>query len=326
MIFISYSSHDEAFANRLHADLRAKNFDCWFAPHDLRIGDRFQERIEESILRSDKVMIVLSEASVRSRWVEREVIAVREREERENRIVLFPIRTDDAVMSATQPWAADIRRFRHIGDFRAWGDDSSYKKAFHRLVRDLTAGDGALFASWVEVSFWHGLTALSVGLVEHMDMEDLRPHLENWNHGAVEVGVLDLLSSVFVLDDKPLHVDFDPDCSWVSGTTGFDEFFAEFKYGLDRVIKCLPQRDKRIRHLIAKIYPNCIWVHFAGEKWNRPPISEITIDWPRLCAAMRKIASEFGLHCKRTEGRPIYQWREEVDVSEPLILITLRDL
>ena len=38
------------------------------------------------------------------------------REERENRTVLFPIRIDEAVMTAPQPWAADIRRTRHIGD------------------------------------------------------------------------------------------------------------------------------------------------------------------------------------------------------------------
>jgi hypothetical protein len=67
--FISYSSHDQAFAERLHADLRAKNLRCWFAPEDLKIGDRFPDRIEESIRLFDKVMIVLSEASVQSRWV-----------------------------------------------------------------------------------------------------------------------------------------------------------------------------------------------------------------------------------------------------------------
>jgi hypothetical protein len=36
-------------------------------------------------------MIVLSHASMKSRWVEREVNAAREREDRENRTVLFPI-------------------------------------------------------------------------------------------------------------------------------------------------------------------------------------------------------------------------------------------
>jgi len=137
--FISYSSYDQAFAERLHADLVAKGLRCWFAPEDLKIGDRFQERIEESIRLFDKVMIVLSEASVQSAWVEREVNAAWEREKREKRTVLFPIRIDDTVMHAKQPWAADIRRSRHIGDFRAWETHSSYLKALDRLLRDLKA-------------------------------------------------------------------------------------------------------------------------------------------------------------------------------------------
>jgi hypothetical protein len=67
------------------------------------------------------------------------VNAALEREDRENRMVLFPIRIDDAVMKAPQAWAADIRRVRHIGDFRAWEVHSSYQKAFERLLRDLKA-------------------------------------------------------------------------------------------------------------------------------------------------------------------------------------------
>jgi Pentapeptide repeats (8 copies)/TIR domain len=36
--FISYSSKDDAFAERLHADLQNKGVRCWFAPHDMPIG------------------------------------------------------------------------------------------------------------------------------------------------------------------------------------------------------------------------------------------------------------------------------------------------
>ena len=139
--FISYSNHDQAFAERLYGNLRKNNLRCWFAPEDLKVGDRFQERVEESIRLFDKVMIVLSEASVQSRCVEREVNVAREREDRENRTVLFPIRIDDAVMNAPQPWAADIRRSRHIGDFRRWKEHDRYQTAFERLLRNLKATD-----------------------------------------------------------------------------------------------------------------------------------------------------------------------------------------
>jgi len=137
--FISHSSHDQALAERVHADLCAKNLRCWYAPEDLNIGDRFQESIEESIRVFDKIMVILSETSLQSHWVEREVNAACEREERENRTVLFPIRIDDAVMNARQPWAAHIRRSRHIGDYRAWKEHDRYLASFERLLRDLRA-------------------------------------------------------------------------------------------------------------------------------------------------------------------------------------------
>jgi hypothetical protein len=44
-------------------------------------------------------------------------------------------------MDAPQPWAADIRRSRHIGDFTGWQTHSAYQKAFERLLRDLRADE-----------------------------------------------------------------------------------------------------------------------------------------------------------------------------------------
>jgi len=136
--FISYSTKDQKFAARLHADLQNKGVRCWFAPHDLKIGDRFQEEIEQSIRLYEKLLIILSENSVNSDWVEREVQAAMEKERRSpGDTMLFPIRLDDAVMQSNRAWAADIRRTRHIGNFREWKDHHSLKSAFERLLRDL---------------------------------------------------------------------------------------------------------------------------------------------------------------------------------------------
>jgi hypothetical protein len=137
--FISYSSKDDDFAQRLHADLQPKGVRCWFAPKDLKIGDKFRARFEESIRIYDKAMVILSVNSIRSPWVEEEVEAALEKERKQNKLVLFPIRLDDAVMETDQAWAASLRRARHIGDFRAWKDHDQYQKSFERLLRDLKA-------------------------------------------------------------------------------------------------------------------------------------------------------------------------------------------
>ncbi len=68
--FISYSSQDDDFARRLHADLQQSKVRCWFAPEDLKIGDKFRPRIDESIRVYDKLMVILTEHSIASPWVE----------------------------------------------------------------------------------------------------------------------------------------------------------------------------------------------------------------------------------------------------------------
>src|SRR5436189_5614353 len=78
--FISYSSKDEAFAKRLYADLQSNNVRCWFAPHDLKIGDRYRDRIDESIRLYDKLLLILSKHAVTSSWVEQEVETALEKE------------------------------------------------------------------------------------------------------------------------------------------------------------------------------------------------------------------------------------------------------
>lgn len=139
--FISYSGHDQEFVGRLHTDLQAKGVRVWFAPHDLPIGARFRSYIDESIRAHDKLLLVLSETSVNSQWVEQEVETALARErEPEGGAVLFPIRIDEAVMGSKAGWPALIRHSRNIGDFRGWKDHDSYRKAFERLLRDLKAG------------------------------------------------------------------------------------------------------------------------------------------------------------------------------------------
>lgn len=137
--FISYSRKDQDFAERLYADLQNKGVRCWFAPEDLKIGDKIRDRIDESIRLREKLLLILSVHSIASEWVEHEVESALEEERLRGRTILFPVRIDDAVMESSKAWAALIRRTRHIGDFTRWKEHDSYRKAFKRLLRDLKA-------------------------------------------------------------------------------------------------------------------------------------------------------------------------------------------
>jgi hypothetical protein len=135
--FISYSAKDDEFAKRIHADLQNSGVRCWFAPHDLRIGDKIRDAIDAAIRLRDKLLLILSEYSIKSDWVENEVEQALEEERKRGQTVLFPLYIDEAWKDTNKTWAATIRRQRHIGDFRGWKDHDAYQQSFARVLRDL---------------------------------------------------------------------------------------------------------------------------------------------------------------------------------------------
>jgi hypothetical protein len=147
--FISYSAKDEAFARRLHERMRAEHLRVWFAPEDIQGGKKIHEQLEGAIQLYDKLLLVLSEHSIESSWVETEIYNARQTELRQQRRKLFPIRLTD--MDTLKAWrcfdadtgkdlAREVREY-HIPDFSNWKDHDAFELAFARLLRDLRASE-----------------------------------------------------------------------------------------------------------------------------------------------------------------------------------------
>jgi uncharacterized protein YjbI with pentapeptide repeats len=147
--FISYSTKDQDFADRLYADLQSKGVRCWFAAHDVHGGKKLHEQIDEAIRLHDKLLLILSPHSMESEWVKTEIAKARKRELRDQRRVLFPIRL--APFETLRDWecfdadtgkdsAHEIREY-FIPDFSNWRDYDSYQEAFQRLIGNLKASD-----------------------------------------------------------------------------------------------------------------------------------------------------------------------------------------
>lgn len=135
--FISYSSKDEEFARRLYLDLQENGVRCWFAPEDMKIGARIRNSLDDSIRLHDKLLLILSETSVASQWIEQEVETALEKEREQGYDVLFPVMLDNTVLSMRSGWPALIKKTRHIGDFCHWDNPDKYRKVFNRLLTDL---------------------------------------------------------------------------------------------------------------------------------------------------------------------------------------------
>ncbi len=135
--FISYSSEDQEFAEYLYSRLQEHDVRCWFAPEDLKIGDRILDSLDEAIRLRDKLLLILSQSSIESGWVEDEVTRAFAEERERNRSVVFPITIDHAVLDTDRAWAVKLRDSRNIGNFRGWRDPSALETGITRLLRDL---------------------------------------------------------------------------------------------------------------------------------------------------------------------------------------------
>ncbi len=135
--FVSYSAKDQPFVDQLYEDLRHVGVPCWLDTKDLRTGARIAAQIDRAIQSQDRVMLVLSESSVRSWWVGYEINHAIALERARGGTRLFPIRLDDAVFAWEASPEADLIRSRHIADFSDWRNPKSYQHSFRRVVRDL---------------------------------------------------------------------------------------------------------------------------------------------------------------------------------------------
>ncbi len=145
--FISYATADQLFADRLYNDLQQNGVRCWFAHRDIRAGQKIHQQIEEAIRTSDRLLLIISESSMKREWVNTEIIHAREHEARQNRQILFPITLVPfdriAAWSVPDPFtgkdaAREIREY-FILDFSNWHDDDAYKISLKRLLEGLRA-------------------------------------------------------------------------------------------------------------------------------------------------------------------------------------------
>lgn len=72
-VFISYSRQDVNTAEEVCAHMEARGITCWIAPRDVDPGAEFDQAILDAIDESHAVVLVLSESSNSSRFVQSEI-------------------------------------------------------------------------------------------------------------------------------------------------------------------------------------------------------------------------------------------------------------
>jgi hypothetical protein len=142
--FISYSWKDSAFVNKLRNHLMEGGINVWLDRHDAVAGP-IQDQVWRAIQVHHVVIIVLSEASVRSDWVENELDMARAKEKAEGRAVLCPIALDKAweekVAAKDKPGDPNRQLWltlkqKNVLDFSRW-KTKAFKETFLKLLRGL---------------------------------------------------------------------------------------------------------------------------------------------------------------------------------------------
>ena len=74
-LFLSHSSADKTFVEKLAKDLEGVGVNVWFDKWEIKVGDSLTGKIEEGLQANDYLGLVLSPAAVASEWVKAELSA-----------------------------------------------------------------------------------------------------------------------------------------------------------------------------------------------------------------------------------------------------------
>lgn len=124
-VFLSHSSVDKAFVRGLAVDLSALGHQPWLDEWEILGGESIPTRIAEGLHEADFVVLVLSKASVQSKWVEQEWQAKHWNEISEHKVSLIPLLLSDCEIPT-------LLKPRKYVDFR-----SDYGDGLEALARSL---------------------------------------------------------------------------------------------------------------------------------------------------------------------------------------------
>lgn len=111
-VFISHSSSDKSFVDRLVADLALREIPVWYDKFDLRVGDSITGGINEGLAQAKYFLIVLSKSSLLSRWVKEELNAALMQQVSTDGTFLLPVLIEDCEVPP-------LLHHRRYADFRS---------------------------------------------------------------------------------------------------------------------------------------------------------------------------------------------------------------
>ena len=116
-IFLSYNRDNKTFVRHLASDLKTLGIRVWVDEGEILPGDSLLEKVEQGIGEMQYLGVVLSQASVRSPWVRKELRMAQARQLAEREIRVLPIVIEDCEipLSLLDVCWADFRSTYNVG-------------------------------------------------------------------------------------------------------------------------------------------------------------------------------------------------------------------
>jgi hypothetical protein len=124
-VFLSHSSQDKVFANKLAKDLRKKGHIVWIDEAEIKIGESLIDKIRHGIDSVDYVGAIISKASLGSEWVKKELDLASNKEIETKQVVILPILLEAGVS------LPGFLKGKKYADFT---DSAKYSKTLHALL------------------------------------------------------------------------------------------------------------------------------------------------------------------------------------------------
>lgn len=124
-VFISYSSKDSEFADKLAVNLAKKRINVWLDKWAMQPGDSLLDKIQSGLTDSSFLLVVLSKNSVESEWCKKEINSGLMRELEEKKVVIIPILLEECKVPL-------FLKEKLYADFT-----QDFEKGFEALIRPL---------------------------------------------------------------------------------------------------------------------------------------------------------------------------------------------
>ena len=136
-LFVSYSEADSGFVDKVGDHLAQQGIRYWREVHEKKAG-RAEKLIDRVVRQSPRVLLILSEHSLKDVWIEQELQEARKLEKELGHAVLCPVAVDDSWKDGHMPkrMVEQITEY-DVFDFSAWKDNHKFDGVVRKMIERL---------------------------------------------------------------------------------------------------------------------------------------------------------------------------------------------